>query len=164
MVNNDVQITTDTLVKVTNHKPTEYSAYVAPTQKTYNWYPATHGVPTSYDLTFAEVQYLHNASSTFTQGWLTIENEEVRKMLGLDLEHIKDLNMTSEEIKKALTGNIAAFKKLSKFAGNRDKMFQIIEVAKSVGINNTTKVTLLAEWAGMSREKLLDDLDDNNKE
>ncbi|WP_099301828.1 hypothetical protein [Bacillus sp. Marseille-P3800] len=152
------KVTSSTVITVSNHRPSPYSAFIEPTKNSYVWYPASNAMSTSYDLTFAEVQYLHNASSTFKDGYLSIENEEVRKMLGLETEEFKTFNITVEEIAAALKGNMNKFNTLKKYAGNRDKMAQIIGVAKEVGLENATKISALAEWSGYPRDKLMDDL------
>lgn len=148
------QLNHKTMITLVNKRNQSYTVSL-PSGEYYEWLPATSGVEDSQELTFRDVQYIHTRSSTFKQGFLYVDNADARKRLGLEKEEIKALTMSREEIEKLLKGNMTQFKKLETLQGNRNMVSEIIDVAKELKIDNTSKVNLLSKWSGIPSELII---------
>lgn len=148
-----------TLVKVVNKRSMPYTASFQDGEY-YVWQPAQGDIYDEHELTFRDVQRLHMNSSTFREGYLYIDNEEVRKRLRLEKEEIQVATMSREEIEKLLKGNLNQLKKLDDYKENTGLISEVIRVAKELGISNYNKLSYLSEVSGVPIEILTE----NNKE
>lgn len=144
-----------TMVEVSNKRKTPYTAYIKHSGEYYAWLGATSGIEDMIEMNFRDLQWLHTNSSTFTKGYLYIENEEVRKRLGLESEEVKRLTMSREEIEANLKGNMSAIKKFDAIKDNKEMVREVIAVAREIKVNNASKLAYLSEISGIPQESLM---------
>ncbi|MFB5759099.1 hypothetical protein [Paenibacillus medicaginis] len=99
------------------------------------------------------VEWLMMNSRCFSEGELVIieDTEEVKDIVDNidDLEKYKNNSHSREDIEKILTGNFNAMKKeLEKITVNEEKRF-VIDVAKDVKLDSSSKQKFIAEWANV---------------
>lgn len=152
-----------TMVTVVNKRSFPYTVST-PSGEYYEWLPAREDYEDSHELTFREVSWLHTQTSTFREGYLFIDNEEVRKRFGLESEKQKVLNLSRSEIETMLKGNMKALKKLEDVKDNKSLILDVVEVAKELKITNATKLEYLSELSGIPFELIREDMKDNDEE
>lgn len=151
------------MIPVINKRSTAYTVSLR-NGEYYEWLPAKEGYEDIIDLTFRDIQYLHTTSSTFTRGFLFVDDEDARKRLGLEREDLKVNQISRDEIEKALKGNIPQLKKVLetlKESENSTLLREVVSIAKEIKVDNVTKLQLLADASGIPMEVLIDT--DNEK-
>ncbi|XZN14380.1 hypothetical protein ACSW9O_16075 (plasmid) [Clostridium perfringens] len=108
-------------------------------------------------------QWLLMATSTIDTGELVVVDEESKQdaINSVGNEEILDNNThTRSEIEKILSGNMNSMKsKLNKIDLPEEKQF-ILEVAREMNIDSSTKRKFLKEWAGiegLSTDEIFED-------
>lgn len=146
------------MISVVNKRKNPYTASIR-NGEYYEWLPASDEFEDSIDLPFRDVQYLHTVSATFKEGYLFIDNDEARKRLGLEKESIKVNQLSRKDIESALKSNMGQFKKTFGLIQNKSLLRDVVEIAKEIGVDNTTKLQYLSDISGIPMEIILDNGD-----
>lgn len=131
--------------------------------KKYVWAGARGTMISKKEVPQELVDWLMSFTSTFKNGDLTVvDNEEVLSEIEnnmVDVEEFKANGMSKEEITTLLKGNLKKMEaELNKITADSTKRF-VLEVAKEIGLENSTKQRFIKEWLGsqMSIEDLFYD-------
>ena len=151
-------------VKVYRHRMSHYIVnFPTPTGvQTYKFAGSKKGASEFKMMASEVVNWLKTSTTCFENGELVVDSEDLEKSVEIfidisDMEEYSRNSHTRDEIESIITGNVNKMKsELNKITSDSEKRF-VIEVARELKVDSTTKRNFIASWSGLDVDVIFDE-------
>lgn len=140
-------------IKLARYRSYPYTVNCPVTNKKWKWAGSINKKIDSKSIPEETYNWLVMETSAIKNGQLVVVDEKAKKelkdaMLDEDIKEIESNTHTREEVEKILKGNTNTMKSKLKDITSKDEKRFIINVAKEMKLDSTTKRSFLQEWVG----------------
>jgi len=137
------------MVKLARYRTGEYT--VNYDGKRYYWVGSKNGITNIVPIPKEAYDWLLIGTRAISSGELVPVEDEAKEQLSYteDVEEVMKNIHTEEEVEKILTGNYKAMEKQLKEITNQDEKDFVLQVAKKIKIDSSTKRQFIVDWVGI---------------